>query len=144
MKPMHKVSAAVLIAAMTILPATGSFAAGMAPQANAPMAANAMAAKTAVVPAATLKSWIGKWTPASIKTLGSAKNITVIDTKTLYKPADLKTIASAEGTHRTSLDKLHAAINADAGLKAWFGKNNVDVNRVVAYSQKGTPEVFLY
>jgi hypothetical protein len=50
--------------------------------------------------------------------LDKAKSIKVLDTKTMYKDADLKQIASVEGTKKADIDKIRAALKGDAALDA--------------------------
>lgn len=142
MNPMLKVSAAVLIAAMSVVPATGVFAATAVASASPMMV---VGAKADAVPLATLKAMIGKWKAGDLASIDSAKSVKVIDTKTLYTPADLKTLDAARTASAADLTKFHAAINADAGFKSWLAKNKIDVGNVIGISAaKGSPEVFVY
>jgi hypothetical protein len=139
MNPMRNVSVAVLVAALSALPMTGAFAA------TAPVATVTMGQKTDIPPAASVKPMIGKWTQADISALDTAKSVKVFDTKTLYSAPDLTLVATAETAGSANIKKFHDAINADTGLKAWFAKNKIDVNRVVGLSNSnGQVEIFLY
>ena len=135
---MHKLSVALLMAAFTALPAAGAYAA-------TPTAPLTLGAKADVPAFATLKPMIGKWTQADITALDSAHAIKVFDTKALYSPADQTMVSTAQTASNADLVKLRAAINADAGLKAWFATNHVDVNRVIGLqNQSGNVSVYLY
>lgn len=115
--------------------------------ATAPLSATmAKAEKTDVMPVAQLTSMIGVWTANDLSMLDKAKSIKVLDTKTMYKDADLKQIASVESSKKADIDKIRAALKGDAALDAWLTKNKVDLNRVVAVSApaNGTPEIVLY
>jgi hypothetical protein len=140
MNPMLKVSAAVLIAAMSIVPASGVFAATAHAQPSL-----VMGTKTDIVPAANLKGMVGKWKSTDLATLDGAKFVKVINVRTLYTSADQKVLDSARMASFANLSKFHLAINADAGLKSWFAMNKIDVNRVIGISaQKNSPAVFIY
>jgi len=135
---MRKVSAAVLIAASSLFAVGGALAA-------APTAAVTMGTKTDVPAFATLHPMIGKWAPADILALDTAKSIKVYDTKTLYSASDASQVASAESSASTNVTALRSAINANADLKAWFAKEKIDVNRVIGLeNQNGNVSVFLY
>lgn len=121
MNPMLKVSAAVLIAAMSALPALAAV--------NATVV---MGAKADIVPVTSLDAMIGKWTQAELNALGKASTVTVFDTNKLYSPADIKLLGQADTTASVNLVKLRSAIDADAALKAWFAKNKIDVTHVIA------------
>lgn len=115
--------------------------------ATAPLSATMVKAeKTDVMPVAQLTSMIGMWTANDLSMLDKAKSIKVLDTKTMYQDADLKQIASVEGTKKADIDKIRAALKGDAALDAWLTKNKVDLNRVVAVSAPatGSPEIVLY
>jgi len=164
MNPMHKVSAAVLIAAISVLPASGVFAAQaaavkVAPQASA-MAVTAaqapakivpphatttpVAATTEVAPAGMLKGMIGKWNKSELAHLARVKSVQVFDAKSVYTPADLKIIEDARAANATNLGKFHAAINADGRLKARLAKNKIDVNSIIGVSvNKDAAKIYL-
>jgi hypothetical protein len=138
MHAMHKVSVAILVAAMSVLPVTGAFAA-------TPAAVVTFGQKADVMPASSLKPMIGKWTQADITALDAAKTVKVYDTRTLYTPVDQQVVAGAQTASTADLTKFHGAINADANLKAWFAKNKIDVSRVVGLSDSnGAVAIFLY
>jgi hypothetical protein len=135
---MRKVSAAVLIAASSLIAAGGAFAA-------APTAAVTMGTKTDVPQFAVLHAMIGKWAPADLAALGTAKSIKVFDTKALYSVSDAQQVATAESSSNATITGLRSAINANTDLKAWFAKEKIDVNRVIGLeNQNGNVSVFLY
>ena len=137
MNPMRHVSAAVLLAA--ILAPAAAFAA------TTDTAKVTMAAKTEIVPVASLVGMIGKGTKSDLAVLDTAKSVKTFDTKTLYPAMDQGKIAVAEASKSTELGKFRDAIRADAALSAWFTSNKIDVNRVIAVSNaNGNPEIFLY
>ncbi len=103
------------------------------------------AMKADALPVASVTGMIGKWSAADLSFLDKATAIKVFDTKSLYSTGDQQKIASAETAGKANLDKLRAAIMADAGLAGWFKTHDLDVNRVIAVSGSSTnPEVFLY
>lgn len=126
MNPMLKVSAAVLIAAMSALPALAA--------ANASVV---MGAKADIVPVASLDTMVGKWGQPQLDALSKASTVTVFDTNKLYSPADIKLLGAADTVATPNLTKLRSAIDADAALKAWFSKNKIDVNHVIAITDTG-------
>ena len=135
---MRKVSAAILIAASSVLAAGGAFAA-------APTAAVTMGSKTDIPAFAVLHPMIGKWAPADLSALNTAKSIKVYDTKSLYTSADAQQVATAETASNTQVMGLRSAINANADLKAWFATQKIDVSRVIGLeNQNGNVSVFLY
>jgi hypothetical protein len=135
---MRKVSAAVLIAASSLIAVGGALAA-------APTAAVTMGTKTDVPAFAVLHPMIGKWAPADLIALDTAKSIKVFDTKSLYSTADAQQVATAESSANANITSLRAAINANADLKAWFAAQKIDVNRVIGLkNQNGNVSVFLY
>lgn len=139
MKPMHGVSAAVLLAAILAVSGAPAFAATM------DTAKVSVGMKADLAPVGSLVGMIGKWSAGDLATLDKAATIKTYDTKTLYPAADQAKIASAETAKAAELGKLRAAIHGDAGLTAWFAANKIDVNRVVAVGNAGgSPEVFLY
>lgn len=139
MKPMHGVSAAVLLAAILAVSGTQAFAA------TADTARVTVGMKADLAPVASVVGLIGKWSPGDLAALDKATTIKTYDTKTLYPAADQAKIASAETSKAAELGKFRAAIHGDAGLTAWFAANKIDVNRVVAVGNAGgQPEVFLY
>jgi hypothetical protein len=134
-----KAAAAVTLVALLAAPALAATA--------TPLAATMMKAEKAdAMPIAQLTGMIGMWTANDLSMLDKAKSIKVLDTKTLYNEADLKQIASVEGTKKADIDKIRAALKGDAALDAWLTTNKVDLNRVVAVSAPatGTPEIVLY
>jgi hypothetical protein len=139
MREINKLAAAAVAAVTMVLP-TVAFAAT-----TMPSAIPVRGQKSDVVKVTTLKPIIGKWTKSDLSALDSARSIKVYDVKSLYTPADQKTVASAESANSANLKKIHSAISADAGLKAWFAKNNIDVNRVIGMSDnKGAVSLYLY
>lgn len=137
MTPMHKVSAALLLALAALNPIAQATAA-------ADTAKMMAGTKTDAVPVDNLTGMIGTWTPADLTGLDKAASIKVLDTHAVYTAADLKKIASAESGKSAELGKFHDAIRKDANLKAWFDANKIDVNKVIAVSTKGEPELFTY
>ena len=126
MNPMLKVSAAVLIAAMSALPALAAV--------NATVV---MGTKADIVPVATLDTMVGKWGKPQLDALGEAKTVTVFDTNKLYDAASIKLLGAADMAATADLTKLRTAIDADAALKAWFAKNKIDVTHVIAITDTG-------
>lgn len=99
----------------------------------------------ATVPIGTLVKMIGEWKKDDLAYLDKAKSIEIFDTKTLYHPADLKKIASAESSKSADLNKIRDAIKGDTGLMNWLDTNKIDLTRVVAVADpKGHAELFLY
>lgn len=121
MNPMLKVSAAVLIAAMSALPALAAV--------NATVV---MGTKTDIVPVASLDSMIGKWGQPELDALGKAGTVTVFDANKLYTPADIKLLGAADTAASVDLVKQRSALDANASLKAWFMQNKIDVTHVIA------------
>ncbi|WEK05322.1 MAG: hypothetical protein P0Y65_03420 [Candidatus Devosia phytovorans] len=139
MKPMHGVSAAVLLAALLSVSGAPAFAATM------DHAKVTIGTKTDLVPVSRLVEMIGTGAAGDLAALDKAGEIKTYDTKTLYPAADQAKIASAETTKASQLGKLRDSIRGDAALKAWFETNHIDVNRVVAVGNpSGHAEVFLY
>ena len=126
MNPMLKVSAAVLIAAMSALPALAAV--------NATVV---MGAKADIVPVASLGTMIGKWGQPELDALGKARSVTVFDANKLYTASDIKLLGAADTAASVDLTKLRSAIDADATLKAWFDKNKIDVTHVIAITDTG-------
>ena len=124
MNPMLKVSAAVLIAAMSGLPALAAVGS----------ATVLMGTRTDIVPIAALDGMVGKWGPTEIDALGKASTVTVFDANKLYTPADVKLLGAADTADSSALTKARGALSADAQLKAWFDKNKIDIGHVVAIS----------
>ena len=118
---MLKVSAAVLIAAMSALPALAAV--------NATVVTGM---KTDIVPVASLDTMIGKWGQPELDALGKASTVTVFDANKLYTAGDIKLLGAADTAASVNLIKLRSAIDADATLKAWFDKNKIDVSHVIA------------
>jgi uncharacterized protein YbjQ (UPF0145 family) len=80
-----------------------------------------------------------------LNALGSASRVTVFDTKNVYSGADLSMLSDAETRAIGDLKKMHDQIGANAALKAWFEKNSIDVNRVIAITDHGgAVDVYLY
>ncbi|HWA18043.1 MAG TPA: hypothetical protein VG757_03540 [Devosia sp.] len=135
MKPMLKVSAAVLFAAISALPALAAINTAVVVQGNS----------TAAAPASSIDDFIGKWTMQDLNALGSAHQVTVFDTKNVYDAADLSKLSDADTRAIGDLKKMHDQIDADAGLRAWFAKNSIDINRVIAITDNGgAVDVYLY
>jgi hypothetical protein len=121
MNLMLKVSAAVLIAAMSALPALAAV--------NATVV---MGTKADIVPVATLDPMIGKWGQPELDALSKATSVTVFDANKLYTANDIKLLGAADTAASVNLTKLRSTIDADAALKAWFDKNKIDVSHVIA------------
>lgn len=135
MKPMLNVSAAVLFAAMSVAPALAFIS----------TASLMWGVKADVAPVATLDAAIGQWKAADLTLLNGAASITVFDAKLLYNANDLKLVQAADTKMTAELATMHTAITGDAALKAWFEKNKIDVNRVVAVTDvNGKIDVYLY
>jgi curli biogenesis system outer membrane secretion channel CsgG len=167
MKPMLAVSAAVLLAVISAMPAvaaTTSTTTKLAPAASAmtsaaavtkPVAAKVVAkttmdsaavsagTKTSALKVANLLKLVGKYTKGDLRALNTAKTVWTYDTKTIYTPADQTKLTAAATTDKSKIDVFHTAINNDAGLKAWFDKHSIDVNSVVAV-QVGKKGVAVY
>jgi len=126
MNPMLKVSAAVLIAAMSALPALAAV--------NATVI---MGTKTDIVPVTSLDTMVGKWGKPELDALGKAGTVTVFDANKLYTAADIKLLGAADTSAAASLAKLRSSLDADATLKAWFDKNKIDINHVIAITDTG-------
>src|SRR6218665_2779305 len=92
MNPMLKVSAAVLIAAMSALPALAAV--------NATVV---MGSKADIVPVASLDTMIGKWGQPELDALGRAGSVTVFDANKLYSPADIKLLGQADSSASVNL-----------------------------------------
>jgi hypothetical protein len=136
MTPMRTVSAAVLLAAISIYPVAALAAT------NAKLVT---ALPDDAMPVAELVSSVGMWAPSDLAVVDKAAAIKVLDTRTLYKGDDLQKIASAETGKATQLSKFHDAIRADANLNGWLAANKIDPAKVIAISDpKGTPEIFVY
>lgn len=139
MKPMHGVSAAVLLAAILAVSGAPAFAATM----NS--AKVTVGTKSDLVPVAKLVDMIGAGTAADLAALDKATEIKTYDAKTLYPTGDQAKIALAETAKASQLGKLRDSIRGDAALTAWFEANHIDINRVVAVGEpSGHAEVFLY
>lgn len=121
MNPMLKVSAAVLIAAMSALPVLAAV--------NATVV---MGTKTDIVPVTSLDGMVGKWGKPELDALGKASTVTVFDANKLYTPSDIKLLSQADMSATANLVKLRTALDADASLKAWFTQNKIDVTHVIA------------
>lgn len=121
MNPMLKVSAAVLIAAMSALPVLAAV--------NATVV---VGMKTDIVPITSLDGMVGKWGQPELDALGKAGSVTVFDANKLYTPADIKLLGQADTAASVNLVKMRSAIDSDASLKAWFTQNKIDVTHVIA------------
>ena len=134
MNPMLKVSAAVLIAAMSALPALAAV--------NATVVTGM---KTDIVPVASLDTMIGKWGQPELDALGKASTVTVFDANKLYTAGDIKLLGAADTAASVNLTKLRSAIDADATLKTWFDKNKIDVSHVIAITDaNGKVDVYTF
>jgi hypothetical protein len=134
MNPMLKVSAAVLIAAMSALPALAAV-----------NAAVVIGTKADIVPVTSLDTMIGKWGQPELNALGKATSVTVFDANKLYDASDIKLLGSADTAASVNLTKLRSAIDADATLKAWFDKNKIDVSHVIAITNtSGKVDVYTF
>lgn len=135
MKPMLFGSAAVLFAAMTAMPSLAAID-------------NAVVVKGTATTAGTasdVSDMIGNWTMQDLNALSSASKVTVFDTKNVYGGTDLSMLSDADTRALGNLRTMHEKIDANASLKAWFQKNGIDVNRVVAITDNGgTVDVYLY
>lgn len=139
MIPMRNVSAALLLAVIAFNPLAQAMAA------TADSAKVVVGMKSEAVPASNLTGMIGSWTQGDLNFLDKASSVKVFDTRSVYSGADLQKIASAEMAKSTQLGKFRDAIRADAGLKAWFDANKIDVNKVIAVADpNGKPELFTY
>jgi hypothetical protein len=160
MKPMLKVSAAVLLAVISAMPAmaaskpapaaamTTAAAVTKPVAATTPMAATDAAtvtvgAKAGALPFANLLKLVGKYTKGDLNALDHAKTVWTYDTKTVYTPADQTKLTAAATSSKAKIDVFHSAISKDTGLSAWFAKNNIDVSSVVAV-QIGKKGVAVY
>ena len=126
MNPMLKVSAAVLIAAMSALPALAAV--------NATVV---MGTKTDIVPVTALDGMIAKWGQPELDALSKAPSVMVFDANKLYSPADIKLLGQADTSASVNLVKLRSAIDGNATLKAWFTANKIDVTHVIAITDTG-------
>lgn len=126
MNPMPKVSAAVLIAAMSALPALAAV--------NATVV---MGMKADIVPVTSLNTMVGKWGKPELDALGKAGSVTVFDANKLYTAGDIKLLGAADTAASVNLTKLRSQIDADTALKAWFDKNKIDVTHVIAITDIG-------
>lgn len=134
MNPMLKVSAAVLIAAMSV----PAFAA-------VDSATVIKGTSDSIMAASSLDGLVGHLTMQDLSALGGARNVTVFDTKSLYDSNDLAMISDAETRSLGDLAKLHQEINGNPSLKAWFAHNNINVNDVIAVTDTGgSVDVYLY
>jgi hypothetical protein len=136
MNPMLKVSAAVLIAAMSALPALA---------ATTDVATVIVGTKADIVPIAKLDNMVGKWGKPELAALGKAWSVTVFDAGKLYSASDVKLLGAADTADMSALTKARASLSADAQLKAWFNKNKIDINHVVAISDTaGKVSIYTY
>ena len=126
MNPMLKVSAAVLIAAMSALPALAAVNANVV-----------IGTKADILPVTSLDTMIGKWGQPDLNALGNATRVTVFEANNLFDASDIKLLGSADTAASVNLTKLRSAIDADATLKAWFDKNKIDVSHVIAITDAG-------
>lgn len=120
MNPMLKVSAAVLIAAMSALPALASVDASMMTGTQAD-----------VVPFATLQQDLGKWTSADFAAFADANSITVFDASKLYTAGDVKMLADASKSNG-DVAKLRSELQTQADVGTWLTKNGVAIDDVIA------------
>jgi len=135
MNPMLKVSAAVLIAAMSAIPVLAAV----------DSAAVTMGTATSIAPASSIDDLVGKWTMKDLDALNAAKSVTVFDTKNLYGATDIDMISDADTRALGDLQKLHAALNGNAALKAWFAKNKINPDLVVTITDvNGAVDLYLY
>lgn len=135
---MRNVSAALVVAAIAIAPLA-------AVAATADTAKVVAGMKTEAVPVGNLVDMVGSWTQGDLNFLDKAASVKVFDTHSVYQPADLQKIASAESSKSAQLGKFRDAIRADAGLKSWFDANKIDINKVIAVADpNGNPEIFTY
>lgn len=135
---MHLTSKAYAVLAIALAATVPAFAAT-----DQAMMRNAL--KTDAMPVARVTGMVGKWSTADLSFLDKATAIKVYDTRSLYQPADLKKIASAETAKATDLTRLRADIKGDTGLDGWFNAHQIDVSRVIAVADpKGGPQIFLY
>jgi hypothetical protein len=135
MKPMLFGSAAVLFAAMTAMPSLAAID-------------NAVVVKgvaSAADTASNISDVIGHWSMQDLNALSSAGRVTVFDTKNVYDTTDLSMLSDADTRALGDLKTMHEKIEANAALKAWFAKNSIDINRVVAITDNnGAVDVYLY
>jgi hypothetical protein len=100
-------------------------------------------AKAGAMPFPSLVKLVGKYTKGELTALNSAKTVWTYDTKAVYTAADQAKLTAAATTNKAKIDVFHSAISKDTGLSAWFAKNNIDVNSVVAV-QVGKKGVAVY
>ena len=133
MNPMLKVSAAVLIAAMSALPALASVDASMA-----------VGTKMDIVPITTLEQDLGHWTSAALDAFSKANSVTVFDTNKLYPAADLKMLADASKSNG-DIAKLRSELQTQGDFAAWLTKNGIKVDDVIAiFDNGGRVSVYTY
>lgn len=133
MNPMLKVSAAVLIAAMSALPAFAAVDATMK-----------VGTKADIVPFTTLETDLGHWNAATLDAFANAKTITVFDTNKLYPAADLKMLADASKANG-DLARLRSELQTQGDLGAWLTRNGVKLNEVIAIVDvNGAVSVYTY
>jgi len=156
MNSIFKVSAAVMLAAISALPAVAATTSATTttttiakPAATASMkvaldsATLTTGEQPGALPVTSLIRDLGKWNKARLKALDTAASITVFDAKTVYSDADQTKLAAAVKAKEADLAKARTALSGDAGLAAWFAKNNVDPSAVVAIATvKGKVEVY--
>lgn len=134
MNPMLKVSAAVLIAAMSALPALAAVDATMA-----------VGTKADIVPFATLEMDLGHWNAADFDAFAKAKTITVFDTNKLYPAADLKLLADATKASSSDLSRLRSELQTQGDVGAWLTHNGIKLNDVIAIVDvNGAVSVYTY
>jgi hypothetical protein len=135
MNPMLNVSAAVLIAAMSAVPVLAAVDSALV----------TMGTSTSIAPASSIDDLVGHWTMKDLDALNAAKSVTVFDTKNLYGSDDLAMISDADTRALGDLQKLHATLNGDAALKAWFARNKINPDRVITITDvNGAVDLYLY
>ena len=155
MNSIFKVSAAVMLAAISALPAVAATTSATTTTTTAKPAATASmkvaldsatlttGEQPGALPVTSLIRDLGKWNKARLKALDTAASITVFDAKTVYSDADQTKLAAAVKAKDADLAKARTALSGDTGLAAWFAKNNVDPSAVVAIATvKGKVEVY--
>lgn len=125
MNPMLKVSAAVLIAAMSALPALAAVDASMM-----------VGTQADVVPFSQLEQDLGHWTSADFAAFADANSITVFDASKLYTGADLKMLADASKSNG-DIAKLRSELQTQGDVGTWLTKNGVAIDDVIAIVNAG-------
>lgn len=127
MNPILKVSAAVLIAAMSVVPALAAV----------DSASVVMGTSSGMAPVADLTKLIGTWNKGEINALVKASKVTVFDTKTLYDAADEKLVGEADMSAGLKLTEFRAALTQNSALRDWFTKNKLSIGDVIAVTDTG-------